>query len=159
MHFAAEKRDAYKKPQMPASQVAKALGDVWRDMSNEEKEPYETLAATDKKRYLAELASFQEAGGVMQTKARKVKGGGKKNSKANNSKATGEKNKIPRAPSAYNLFVKERMSELKKSSEKKVSELMKEIGKEWSELSDAQKTPFVDQAAAAKASLQASEAA
>jgi len=92
----------------------------------------------------------------MQTKAKKAKDSGEKKPKAKKAKATGEKKpKMPRAPSAYNLFMKERMAELRKSSEKKVSELMKDIGKEWSELSDVKKTPFVDQAAEAKASLEA----
>jgi len=160
MHFAAEKRGAYKKPDMTAPQVAKALGEAWRDMSEEEKGPYGTKAATDKKRYLEELASFKEAGGVMQTKAKKAKDIGEKKPKAKKTKVTGEKKpKMRRAASAYNLFMKERMTELRRSSEKKAPELMKEIGKEWSELPDAHKTSFVDQAAAAKASLEASEAA
>jgi len=156
MHFAAEKRVEYTKPEMPVSQVAKALGAAWRDMSNAQKSPYVTKAANDKKRYDEELALFKEAGGVMQTKAKKAKDSGEKKPKAKKAKATGEKKpKMPRAPSAYNLFMKERMAELRKSSEKKVSELMKDIGKEWSELSDVKKTPFVDQAAEAKASLEA----
>jgi len=155
MYFAAEKRVEYMNPETPTPQVAKALGAAWRDMNDAQKEPYVTKAANDKKRYDQELASFKEAGGVMQTKAKKAKDNGEKKPKAKTAKATGEKKpKMPRAPSAYNLFVKERMMELRKSNEKKVKELMKEIGKEWSELPDAEKTPFVDQATEAKESLE-----
>jgi len=157
LHFAAEKRAEYKKPEMTAPQVAKALGDVWRDLSDAEKEPYMTRAANDKKRYEEELAAFKEAGGIVQTRAKKAHAKVKK-PMALKAKAKVNQPKAPRAPSAYNLFMKERMTELKKSSDKKAPELMKDIGKEWSELPDAQKKSFMDQAAAAKAALEGSDA-
>merc|ERR1712113_1249944 len=106
MQFTAEKRVDYTKPDLTVVQVAKDLGAAWRDMSDKEKKPYVTKAAKDKKRYEKELAEFEKAGGVMQVKAKKAK----------TTKASVVKK--PRAPSAYNLFMKERMTELKKSSDK-----------------------------------------
>merc|ERR1719510_452179 len=70
MHFAAEKRNEYKKPEMS---TAKTLGEAWRSMSDAEKAPFMRQAADDKKRFEEALAAFTEQGGVMQTKAKRAK--------------------------------------------------------------------------------------
>jgi len=152
MHFAAEKRNEYKKPEMSAAQVAKTLGEAWRSMSDAEKAPFMRKAADDKKRFEEALAAFKEEGGVMHTKAKRAKEA-KKPSKVK-TRTSEKKPKKPRAASAYNLFVKERMLELKKSSNLKAS--MKDIAKEWKELPDAKKTALMAEAADAKAALTAS---
>lgn len=58
----------------------------------------------------------------------------------------GKKRKSPkksgkkRKPSAYNKYVSKRMKELmKQHPEKKVTEFMSIIGKEWSKMTDAEK--------------------
>jgi hypothetical protein len=143
MHFVAEKRAEYVKPELTAPQVVSAMGAAWRDMSDKEKAPYVKMADNDKKRFAKDLASFEKAGGVMQTKAKKK--GEKKGEK---------KPKVKRAPSAYNLFIKKQMPALKeKNSKLNAPELMKLLGKEWHTLTDAKKKPFVAQAEKAKAEL------
>lgn len=144
MHFAAEKRNEYKKPEMSTAQTAKALGEAWRSMSDAEKAPFMRQAADDKKRFEEALAAFTEQGGVMQTKANRAKEA-KKLSKV---KTSEKKPKKPRAASAYNFFVKDRMSNSKAS--------MTEVAKEWKELPEAKKATFMAEAAEAKAALTAS---
>jgi len=142
MHFVAEKRPDFAKPALLFPEVGKAMGAAWRGMSEKKKAPYVKEAAADKKRFVKELAVFEKKGGVMQTK------------KATK-KATKEPKKT-RAPSGYNLFIKKRMPELKKKSkEEKVSELMTQLGKEWSKLTVAKKEPYNTQATKAKKAMEA----
>lgn len=67
MFFANENRDIIRaeNPDAGFGQVGKLLGDRWKSLNDDERIPYESKAAADKKRYEQEKAAYQErlAGG------------------------------------------------------------------------------------------------
>jgi hypothetical protein len=58
--FCVDKRDDIKQnhPDLSAKQITSKLGEVWRGMSDEDKEPFVTLADEDKKRYTSAMDDF-----------------------------------------------------------------------------------------------------
>lgn len=60
-HFAAAKRPEVKAedPDIPVTEVAQRIGEKWRNLTDEEKLPYQKLAEKDKARYLREFAKYQ----------------------------------------------------------------------------------------------------
>lgn len=60
MFFANENRDIVRaeNPGISFGQVGKLLGDRWKSLSADDKLPYETKAAADKKRYEKEKAEY-----------------------------------------------------------------------------------------------------
>ncbi|KAG2301470.1 hypothetical protein Bca4012_059731 [Brassica carinata] len=63
MYFSQMERDNIKKanPGIGFGDIGKVLGDKWRQMSAEEKEPYEAKAQVDKKRYKDEISDYKNA--------------------------------------------------------------------------------------------------
>ncbi|XP_010502944.1 PREDICTED: FACT complex subunit SSRP1 [Camelina sativa] len=61
MFFSQMERDNIKKehPGIAFGEVGKVLGDKWRQMSAEEKEPYEAKAQVDKQRYKDEISDYK----------------------------------------------------------------------------------------------------
>uniref|UniRef100_A0A1J3JK75 FACT complex subunit SSRP1 n=1 Tax=Noccaea caerulescens TaxID=107243 RepID=A0A1J3JK75_NOCCA len=61
MFFSQMERDNIKKthPGIAFGEVGKVLGEQWRKMSAEEKEPYEAKAQVDKKRYMDEISDYK----------------------------------------------------------------------------------------------------
>ncbi|KAG7559130.1 High mobility group box domain superfamily [Arabidopsis thaliana x Arabidopsis arenosa] len=61
MYFSQMERDNIKKehPGIAFGEVGKVLGDKWRQMSAEEKEPYEAKAQVDKQRYKDEISDYK----------------------------------------------------------------------------------------------------
>lgn len=60
MFFASENREVVRteNPGIAFGQIGRLLGERWRGLSAEEKEPYEKKAANDKKRYESEKAQY-----------------------------------------------------------------------------------------------------
>ena len=50
-------------PELKFGEVGKELGKRWKEMSAEQKAPYEKLAAKDKERYAEEKGASSAAGG------------------------------------------------------------------------------------------------
>ncbi|PON95894.1 Structure-specific recognition protein [Trema orientale] len=61
MFFSQIERENVKKshPGIPFGEVGRVLGDKWKKMSAEEKEPFEAKARQDKKRYKAEISGYK----------------------------------------------------------------------------------------------------
>jgi len=61
MFFANEQRENVRaeNPGIAFGQVGKVLGERWKALSDKQRIPYETKAATDKKRYEEEKAAYQ----------------------------------------------------------------------------------------------------
>eukprot|EP00695_Tsukubamonas_globosa_P003436 TRINITY_DN631_c0_g1_i4.p2 TRINITY_DN631_c0_g1~~TRINITY_DN631_c0_g1_i4.p2 ORF type:complete len:140 (-),score=64.84 TRINITY_DN631_c0_g1_i4:231-590(-) len=77
MFFCADKRPEVKEeqPDLKPPQVLKALGEKWREISEEDKKPYEKKAEEDKKRYAEALEEY-EAGKGLQGRWQRQRGGG-----------------------------------------------------------------------------------
>ncbi|KAL0244690.1 hypothetical protein GEMRC1_008772 [Eukaryota sp. GEM-RC1] len=90
---------------MKSSQIMSELGRRWAALSEEDKLPYHNLAAEDKSRYEKEKAEF---GPIPSTRKRV-------------SKDASAEPKAKRAPSAYNIFMKEKRAEVKEEKSRNVS--------------------------------------
>ncbi|KAJ6814817.1 FACT complex subunit SSRP1 isoform X1 [Iris pallida] len=65
MLFSKAERESVKKanPGIVLTDVSKVLGDKWKHLTAEEKEPYETMAKADSKRYKEAMAEYKSSGG------------------------------------------------------------------------------------------------
>lgn len=65
MFFANEQRENVRaeNPGIAFGQVGKVLGERWKALSTKQREPYETKAAADKKRYEDDKAAYQANSG------------------------------------------------------------------------------------------------
>lgn len=115
-------------PTLAPTEVTKVLSQQWNALTTAQKQKYVDLAKKEKERYDREMASYQPSE-EFQTKKQ-----GKKNKNPDSPK---------RATSAYLLFcaaqrplVKTEMPELKGS------EVLRELGKRWGEISAQEKAVF-----------------
>lgn len=101
---------------------------MWKNMSPEERLPWDEAAAKDKQRYLTEKAMYT---GKWMVEKKKTK----KDSRA-----------PKRPPSAFLYFSGERRGTIKEENPGIANtDVSKELGRLWREMSDDQKKPYVDQ--------------
>ena len=64
MIFCKDRRAELKKehPDLPFGKIGAKLGEVWRNMSADEKKPYEDKAAKDRERYRKQMEEYQNGG-------------------------------------------------------------------------------------------------
>ena len=62
MCFSEDKRSNLKEdnPEAPTKEIAKMLGEMWRNMTDNDKEPYVKMAQRDKARYEEEMTTFMK---------------------------------------------------------------------------------------------------
>ena len=138
IYFCCEKRNDIKKSNadMSATDIIKELGRVWRDdTSDKEKARFTKMSEKDKERYLKEMETYiaPDLGYVPEKKV-KVK-------------RTGPK----RGLTSYIFFCNKHRSVIKEDNpELSTKEITAELGKQWRELSDKDKKPFVKLANADK---------
>ena len=135
MIFCEEKRGEYKEenPEATTGEITKMIADQWnehRDAKNEVFDDYNQKLADRKEAYKA----FLEENGIEEES---------KGSKSKTDKPT-------RAPSAYNLFMKEQQPIVKEENpDAGQKDIMKIIGGKWSELSADEKAEYKPKDAAA----------
>jgi len=139
------------------SAVGKLAGQKWNALSEAAKKPYGKKAEALKKEYEQKMADFVAAGGVKgkrkaeKAEAKAAKGGSKKARKE--ARAASGQPKKP--PTGYWLYLKENREAIEKEAGSKKPTLVASLaGKKWKAMSDAQKKPFEDKAAKAKAEYQ-----
>jgi len=108
-------------PEMKATEITKKLGEMWKDLDDEDKKEYQEKANEDKKRYAKEIEDYEPKEGF-------------KNPKKSPKK---ESASPKRSLSAYIFFCNEKREEIKKKNPTmKATEIMTEMGKLWKDLSD-----------------------
>ena len=128
------------------AEVGKKLGEMWKALSDAEKEPFNKMAADDKERYAKAMEGYTPPEGSDEPEPKK----GKK------AKAKKDPNAPKKALSAFILFSNakraEVTAELKAANPdmKGVAEVGKKLGEMWKALSDAEKEPFNKMAAGDK---------
>lgn len=62
MHFSDENRPKVKEeqPETRTKEIFKILGEMWRKMSEQEKEPYNLMQKADKERYDEEMKAYKK---------------------------------------------------------------------------------------------------
>eukprot|EP00741_Cyanophora_paradoxa_P014087 tig00020734_g13598.t1 len=160
--FFTESREKLKQNNMSVSStdLAKICGEKWREMTAEEKAPYEAKAAADKARYEREKsgkaisAKDGEAGGAKEAKASMRKGeGGEEEEKPKGGKPAPRDPGAPKRPSnSYAIFFTESREKLKQNNMSVSStDLAKICGEKWREMTAEEKAPYEAKAAADKA--------
>ncbi|KAL0210935.1 hypothetical protein P9112_009233 [Eukaryota sp. TZLM1-RC] len=143
LYFQADKREEVKRemPELKASQMMQELAKRWKTTTSEEREPYERLAAEDKQRYQKEKEEF----GPIEPRKR-------------GSRAVVEP-KAKRAPSAYNLFLKEKRAQVvEENPDMPNKDVMTEVGRMWKEASAEEKAEYNQKAKEAKENMPAQPA-
>jgi len=123
--FCGAKRDEIKKknPEMKATQITSKLGEMWQSLNDKQKKKYVDEAGKDKERYEEEMNEYVPSEGFEKK--------GKKKSKAK------------RAPSGYIIFCQDKREEIKSENpEMKTTEITKELGRQWKELSQEEKDEY-----------------
>eukprot|EP00908_Phaeocystis_cordata_P023346 Transcript_5774.p1 GENE.Transcript_5774~~Transcript_5774.p1 ORF type:complete len:706 (-),score=450.95 Transcript_5774:211-2328(-) len=115
-----------------ASDMLKILAEMWKELSDEEKQKWQAEAAADKERYITEC---KEAGIEPEVKEEKE-----------------DKEKKPQKPkSAFALYcVKERASVKEANADAETKEVTKLLTAQWKGLSEEEKQPFEAEADADK---------
>ena len=123
--FCGAKRDEIKKknPEMKATEITSKLGEIWQSLNDKQKKKYVDEAGKDKERYEEEMNEYVPSEGFEKK--------GKKKSKAK------------RAPSGYIIFCQDKREEIKSENpEMKATEITKELGRQWKELSQEEKDEY-----------------
>ena len=132
------------------AEVGKKLGEMWKLLSDDDKEPYNKQAEADKERYAKEMENYTppEDDAEEEPPAKKGKAGVKK------------AKKDPNAPkknlTAFFFFSSAKRAEVTAELKavnpdmKGVAEVGKKLGEMWKALSDAEKEPYNAQAVADK---------
>ncbi|KAI3652447.1 hypothetical protein MP228_000980 [Amoeboaphelidium protococcarum] len=124
------------------SDVAKELGERWKNMSDAQKKKYSDMAEKDKVRYEKEKNDYQKSGKAEKFAKSVAASGGK-----GKAKRTKDENAPKKALSAFMFFSKDNRDKIKaKYPTKSFGEIGKQVGEEWNKLSEAQKAPYAKKA-------------
>jgi hypothetical protein len=105
------------------TEITSKLADMWRKLSPSERVKYQELSNADKERYVEEKSNYSHA----------------EECKNN------EKNLIKRPTSSYMYFCMDVRPKFKKENPNLTAkELTSQLGKKWNNLSDEEKTPYIE---------------
>ena len=117
-------------------EVAKKCGEMWKALSDAEKEPYTKLWKADIKRYESQMKEFESKGFYTNSD-------GKKAIETDPKKRFGNDVVMPRRPvSSYTWFVKTNMKKIKDENMLDAKEAMKECSKIWKSMTLKEKKPY-----------------
>ena len=119
-------------PTLSGTQITSRLGEMWKAVSEKEKEKYEALSKKDKARYAKEMESYvPPPEDELEEKGKRVRGQKKER--------TGPKRPL----SAYMYFCQDAREAIKNDHPDMAGrEVTTELGRRWKELSDEQKKPY-----------------
>ena len=123
--FCGAKRDEIKKknPDMKGKEILSKLGEMWKALNDKQKKKYVDEANKDKERYEGEMNEYVPSEGF--------------------EKKDKKKSKAKRAPSGYIIFCGDKREEVKtENPEMKATEITKELGRQWRELSQEEKDEY-----------------
>jgi len=154
MYFGDEWRPKLKEenPELTVPEMGKALGEKWKTLTAEEKEPYEEKAKEDKVRYEKAKAEYDAANPTPMDEDSSDDDAPLKKQK----KAKKKKKKDPNAPkknmTAFLIFSNaERPKVMEENKEAGVAGWGKILGEKWKALSEEEKEPWQEKAKEDKA--------
>jgi len=132
--FCNEKREEVKKenPEIKSNEITKKLGEMWKDVDEDNKNSYQQMAKDDKDRYAKEIKNYEPKDGFKNPKEKKSK----------KVKSTAPK----RAKNAYIFFCQENRQKVMEEKKLNNSEIMTALGEMWKKMTDKKKKPYVDMA-------------
>jgi len=138
MFYSNERRPQIKAeaPDTPFTEYAKIIGAEWRAMTEEDKKPYDKMAAEDKARYKRELEKYTPPEGYSATGI-----GPEKKTKKRRKK---DPNAPKRATTAFMFYSNQRRPVLRaKNPEWAFGKFGQVIGAEWKKMTDKEKAEYV----------------
>ncbi|MGA0164444.1 MAG: hypothetical protein ACO3LE_09440 [Bdellovibrionota bacterium] len=129
--FCGENREKVKNEdtKLKPTEITKKLGEMWRELDDEDKEEYQNKAKEDKERFDGEMEDYEPKDGFRCPKKSPKK----------------DKTTPKRARSAYIFFCGENREEVTKKlvkDGKEKKEVLAVLGKMWRELDDDEKKPY-----------------
>jgi len=119
-------------PDMKATDITKKLAEMWRNADEELKKEYKEKSDKDKERYEIELEDYVPKEGFHNPKEKK-------------SRSSKKKKSGPTKPlNSYMFFCKDKRQKLKEQGIKN-TEILRELGRQWKELSEKKKKPYIEQ--------------
>ena len=143
LRFCADKRPEVSETAKTLGEISKKLATLWKETSEDEREPYEKQVAIDKKEYEAKKLEWKKTCEEIINEASTKGGSGKKLSASAVSKA----NRPKRPKSAYMFFCADKREDVSKRV-KTLGETSKELARLWAEIDD--RTEYEQLAAADK---------
>ena len=133
--FSRDNRDDVKSenPELKTTEITKKLAEMWKSSDEDLKKEYKEKSEQDKERYAKELETYVPKDGFQNPKEKKTK--------SKKSKKTGPKKPL----NAYMWFCSDKREELKGKGFSN-TEILRELGRLWKELSDKKKKPYVKKA-------------
>ena len=143
LFFCKEERETVKSefPEMKNPEIVKEMGSRWRELSEEDREQFQTLAAEDKSRYETEMEAYN--GGSTPAKKSSTKAPAKTSVKKASTKAPA---KAPaKKQTGYQLFVSENKADVvRDNSDFKAREITAALKEMWNELPEDVQQEYTD---------------
>jgi hypothetical protein len=144
--MAARTKLSVSNPELKAKEIMSRIGQMWRELPDEEKKQYNSLAKADKERYENEMASYVKPDWLLAAEAKQAA------SKRSGKGKKGASRKDPNAPkggkSAYIFFSTTQRDKVKAENPNlKAKEIMSKMGSLWTAMSEEEKGPFIAMAA------------
>jgi len=138
-----------------ASEVSKILGAEWNSLSEDQKKPYNERYKAAMEIYKKELEEYKKNKPESESESEESDEGNKKKRKKKGAKKTKDENAPKRPLTSYMLFSQSKRKEiLEANPTMKVTEVAKEIGALWKNISAEEKQPFIEQAEKLKKAYQ-----
>ena len=133
-----------------ASEVSKVLGEMWNELTLEQKKPYNDKYKKSLEGYNTRMEEYKKNKPSSEEESESEDEGKKKRKRATK-KAKKDKDAPKRPLTSYMIYSQEmRKKLLEKDSTLKVTEVAKKVGALWKELSEDQKKPYIEKAEALK---------
>lgn len=127
-------------PTYKVSEISKALGKLWGNTSETEKEKYKKLALKEKSKYELKLKEYIEEHGEP---VKKVKKG--KNCKRSAGKKEVEEGKPKKPLTPFFLYQSDRRKAIKEENpDMQHKDIVKKMGEEWQEMEEGEKKKYLD---------------
>ncbi|XP_038060037.1 transcription factor A, mitochondrial-like isoform X2 [Patiria miniata] len=155
MIFSLEKRQQVIKenPSMNIPEIAKVVGKMWRELSEDEKESYRSQSRQNMEDYMEEMETFkasltEEEERMLEEQTQQAKS----NKAKRKHKQELRKLEKPKRPlTAYSVFLQSKL----KNASGSVTGKMAAVSKEWKEMSEEEKTTYYESAARTKQDYEA----
>lgn len=118
------------------AEFSRQCSERWKTMSEKEKKKFHDLADEDKTRYSLEMKDFVPTGGG-------TGGGGRRGRRGRGTKPPKDPNKPKRALSAFFYYANDERAKVRAANpDFSVGEVAKELGRQWTELTETEKHKY-----------------
>jgi len=147
MFFANHRRAELRKanPEMKITEIGKELGKMWKELSDEERKPYQAQADEDKVRYIKAKESYSPPTEYSSDSSDGE--GGRARKKRKKKKKVKDPKKPKRSMSSFMFFANVKRAEVRDLHPNlKITEIGKKLSELWKEISPEEKQKYMDMA-------------